>query len=191
METELILSIVIAVATVTYTITTILQVRESRKTRLLKTTPNIIPYLSRSEHKMSIKLYIKNFGEGVAKDVKVKIIKDLDIFNKGYGYLSTVGIAENGLNYFPPNYKMEFFLGYKDKIYEFHKDDRIEMELTYKSLSNVEIKQKFELPLNQILGETRSKPPDTYIGRVAYFLDEIRKELKKTNKELKNKNSEE
>ena len=79
MNTELILSIVVASATTIYTIITIFQLKESRKVRLQKETPNIIPYLKSSENHVVMELYIENFGEGVAKDVKEDFVKDFNI----------------------------------------------------------------------------------------------------------------
>lgn len=97
MTTEIVLSTVITCATALYTIITISQLRESRKFRLQKETPNIIPYLKSGENHNSMYLIIKNVGEGIAKDVKINFTKDFRRYQKEDFLLSMIGIAENGM----------------------------------------------------------------------------------------------
>ena len=78
MSTEIILSIVVAIATSIYTIVTIFQLIESRKVRFQKDAPNIVAFLKSAEDHVVMELYIENFGEGVAKDVKIEILKDFN-----------------------------------------------------------------------------------------------------------------
>ena len=178
MNTELILSIVVASATTIYTIITIFQLNESRKVRLQKETPNIIPYLKSSENHVVMELYIENFGEGVAKDVKVDFVKDFNRFYQGNHALSNVGIAKNGMNYFPPRYKLKFYIGSMTKLYENSIEEKIVIKVSYKSLTGKSFSNIFDLPFNQIFGQNYSNPPETYIGQIPYYLKEINKNLK-------------
>src|SRR5690554_4666509 len=167
MNTELILSIVVASATTVYTVITIFQLRESRKVRFQKEAPNIVPYLKSTEDHTTMQLFIENFGEGVAKDVQVKFIKDFNRFNKEDLPLSQVGISKNGLNYFPPKYLLKYGLGIMVELNKENHDEKI----------------VFELTINQIFGQSYSTPPETYMGQIPYYLKEINNQLKSlTNK---------
>lgn len=178
MKTELILSIVVASATTIYTIVTIFQLIESRKVRFQKETPNIVPYLKMAETNLKINLFIENFGEGVAKFVKVEFIKDFPRFKRSDLLLSKVGIAENGLNYFPPKYKLKYGIGLTSDIYKEFADEKIVIKITYKSLNNRMFSNVFELPFYQISGQNQSNPPETHLGQIPYYLKEIGKQLK-------------
>lgn len=182
MNTELILSIVVASATTIYTVITIFQLRESRKVRFQKEAPNIVPYLKSTEDHTTIQLYIENFGEGVAKDVQVEFIKDFNRFNKEDLPLSQVGISKNGLNYFPPKYLLKYGLGIMVELNKENHDEKIILEISYKSLNNHKFKNVFELPINQIFGQSYSTPPETYMGQIPYYLKEINNQLKNFNK---------
>lgn len=69
MNTQLILSIVVALATIAYTYITYRQLKESERVRFQKEAPNTVPYLKSTEDYTTMQLFIENFGEGVAKDV--------------------------------------------------------------------------------------------------------------------------
>ncbi|MDO5654630.1 MAG: hypothetical protein Q4G27_00650 [Flavobacteriaceae bacterium] len=192
MNTEIILSSVIATATIVYTIVTIFQLIESRKVRLQKSTPNIIAFLKSAENHIAMELHIKNFGEGVAKDVEVNFIKDFRRFNNDEQYFSSVGIAQNGLNYFPPNHFFKYYVGSMVTLYEENENEKIVVKISYKSLDNRYFSNIFELPFNQIFGQNYSSPPETYMGQIPYYLKEINSQLKKMNvyseNQLRNKN---
>lgn len=183
MNTELILSIVVASATTIYTIITIFQLIESRKVRFQKESPNIVPYLKSTEDHTTMQLYIENFGEGVAKDVKVEFIKDFNRFNKEGFSLSEVGISKNGMNYFPPKYKLKYGLGIMVELNKENHNEKIVLEISYKGLNNYKFKNVFELPINQIFGQSYSTPPETYMGQIPYYLKEINNQLKAFNKQ--------
>lgn len=182
MNTELILSIVVASATTIYTIITIFQLIESRKVRFQKETPTIVPYFKMAETSLKIKLCIENFGEGVAKDVKVEFIKDFPRFKRADFLLSKIGISENGMNYFPPKYKLSYSIGSMADIYKEFADETIILKITYKSLNNSKFSNVFKLPFYQISGQGQSIPPDTYLGQIPFYLNEINKQLKTFNK---------
>lgn len=182
MNTQLILSIVVALATIAYTYITYRQLKESERVRFQKETPNIVPYLKSTEDHTTMQLFIENFGEGVAKDVQVKFIKDFNRFNKEDLPLSQVGISKNGLNYFPPKYLLKYGLGIMVELNKENHDEKIVLEISYKSLNNHKFKKVFELPINQIFGQSYSTPPETYMGQIPYYLKEINNQLKNFNK---------
>jgi len=108
MAVENILSIVIAASTVIYTVTSLMLWVESRETRKQKITPNLIAYLKSAENHIMLELRIKNIGEGIAKNIQVKVIQDYNRMGKNNLLLSKIGIVENGLNHFPPQYELKY-----------------------------------------------------------------------------------
>lgn len=76
MKVELTLSIVLAASTVCYTIINLMMWFESRATRKQKILPFIVAYLQSTDNHNVEVLHIKNIGEGYAKDVRFKVIKD-------------------------------------------------------------------------------------------------------------------
>ena len=183
MNTELILSIVLTCSTVVYTVVTIFQVFESRKVRFQKETPNIVPYFKMAETSLKMNLCIENFGEGVAKDVKVEFIKDFPRFKRTDLMLSKIGVSENGMNYFPPKYRLSYGIGSMSDIYKEFADEKIVIKITYKSLNNSKFSNIYELPFYQISGQGHSTPPETYLGQISYYLERINNQLKSlTNK---------
>lgn len=182
MNVELIVSISLLVVTATYAVVTIFQLIESRKVRFQKESPNIIPYLKSSETHGVMEFCIKNFGEGVAKDVKIDIIKDFKRFGDEKKLLSEIGIMKNGMNYFPPQYQLKFYLGSMIDLFKYNQDDFIVIKISCTSLDGRKFIHSFKLAFNQISGQNYSNPPDTYIGRISHYLKEISEHMKKSNK---------
>lgn len=72
MSVEIILSLVIAISTVFYTGINLLMLLESRSVRLQKITPHVVMFLKSTENSKVLALHIKNIGEGVAYNIKIK-----------------------------------------------------------------------------------------------------------------------
>jgi hypothetical protein len=183
MAIEMTLSTVIAVSTVIYTAISLLLWIESRATRKQKLTPMMIAYLKSSEDHTMLELKIKNIGEGVAKDLKIKTLQDYNRLGKSHLLLSEIGVIKNGFNSFPPQHELKFFVGTLTEIYNEDKDGSIKLEFSYKSSDNRKFSEIFELPFNQTFGQNYSNPPESYIGQIPHYLKEINKTLKAINKE--------
>lgn len=181
MKAEIVLSTVVASATVIYVVVTIFQLIESRKTRLQKEAPVIIPFLKSSEDHTVLKFMIKNFGEGVAKDVNVSFLEEFNLYNKDI-LLSNIGISKYGMNIFPPEFEMSYYVGWWEDVYKKHKEDQFKIRVTYKSLDNRQFTSVFELPIKQMTDQNYSTPPETHIGKISYYLEKISKEIEKQNK---------
>ena len=176
---------IIASATVIYTVVTVFQLNESRKSRLLKEAPNIIAFLKTSEDHTVLSLYIQNYGDGVAKNVSIFFTKDFNRFNKEGYHISKIGIAQHGMNFFPPQYQLKFDVGFIEDVFQTCKDDYVELEIRYQNLQNRSFQSLFKLPFNQVFGQTYSNPPETYLGQISHYLKEINSTLNNTNKQLK------
>ncbi len=181
------LATVVSICTIGYSFITLLMYIESRKTRKLKTEPLIIAYLKSSEDSSSYSLHLKNIGEGLAKDVTVTLLKDYSRYNKIQYPLSKAGIFANGLTIFPPDYEMKFILNFWQNYNEQNKDTHIELEIEYRGIDNEKRSNTYKLNIEEIKGQFYSNPPETFIGQIAFHLNEISKELKKPIKNVEKK----
>lgn len=177
MNVELILSIVLAVSTFFYTIINLMMWFESRATRRQKIAPLVIAYLKSTEINTNLCVCIKNIGEGCAKDVKIKVIKDYNQFNQDKYPLSNNMIFKNGANIFPPQYELKYYIDSFKNIDYFSKKSYIELEIEYSDIKNHRFKHNiFRLPFNQI-NSNYSDPPETYLGQLSYYLKQLSKTI--------------
>jgi hypothetical protein len=183
MKVEIILSTVLVVSTVIYTIINLMLWVESRATRKQKMTPLVIAYFKSTENHQILALHIKNIGEGLARNVKIRALKDYNRLGKDHLLLSNIGIIKNGFNNFPPQYELSFYINYLTKLEPEEESSSIEIEICYESSNGVKFKNNFVLPFNQMIGQNYSNPPETYIGQIPYYLKEINKSLKKNLEE--------
>lgn len=178
------LALVVAICTAFYTVINLLMWFESRATRKQKITPSIIAYLKTQDDHNVICLYIKNIGEGCAKDVKIEMLKDYYQLGKENYPLSALGAIKKGLNIFPPQYELKYYIHGASEVNNDDADNYIKLKISYKRLEDSKMYSKiFELPFIQICGQNYSNPPETYIGQIPYYL----KELNETIKNLINK----
>lgn len=178
MEVEVILSIVLAASTVLYTIINYMLWRESRATRRQKITPLIIAYLKPTENCQVLALHIKNIGEGLAKNVKIEVMKEYNRFGKDNLLLSDIGIIKNGFNNFPPLYELRYYIHSMKELNSEDNKNRIEIEISYESTDKKKYKDTYKLPFNQIIDQNHSKPPETFMGQIPYYLEEINRTIK-------------
>lgn len=176
---ELILSIVLALSTIAYTIINGLMLRESQAVRRQKIAPLLVAYLRVTENSSFLCLHIKNVGEGYAKDVQAKVLKDHYRCDKQDYRISDYSIFKNGVNVFPAGYELKYHIAFLKDIDFSSENSFIELEFEYYDMHNRKITSgPFKLPLNQILA-SHSNPPDTYVGQIPYYLKKINETLKK------------
>ena len=176
---EILLSLVLAIATVAYTVVTLFMLLESRKTRLQKTEPLLIGYLKSTDDHLTTMLCIKNIGEGCAENVRIVLAKDFNCFGKPEYPLSHYPLFRNGVSVFPSGYELHFYLDNNDNI-KYGDDSRyLDFIIHYKKLSGrKEHIRHFHLPLGEN-GQNYSTPPETFEGQVPYYLKEIKNLLNK------------
>lgn len=174
----LIFSGIVAVCTLIYSFLTIRLVRETRLSREFHLEAFMIAYLVNSETSPNIvSLIIKNIGNGVARNLRFKIIKDIDYPNGNS--LAEIGIFNKNLDFFPPNYSNKYLLLSLMKNYENKSKDYIEFEVTYDDAIKTNKSQIFKLEFKDIEGIWKLKPPETYIGMISFRLEKIEKILEK------------
>jgi len=177
MKFEILLSTVLAASTVIYTIINLMLWFESRATRRQKTTPLVIAFLKSTENHEVLTLHIKNIGEGLARNIKIRTIKDFNQLGKDNLLLSNVGIFKNGFNNFPPQHELSFFIHYMTELKAEEETSNIEIEITYESFDKTRFMNIYKLPFNQVVGQNYSNPPETFMGQIPYYLKEINNTL--------------
>jgi len=178
MNAEISLSIVLVVTTVIYTVISFMLWFESRKTRKQKIQPHIVAFLKSSENHKTLELHIKNIGEGHAKNVNILVLHDYNQFGKELKSFSNLGAMKNGINSFPPEYEIKYFVQDYDAIYDNDKNEFIKLKIDYKGTDNRKFTEEFDLPFNQLFGQNYSNPPETFIGQIPFYLNEINMTLK-------------
>lgn len=177
---QIIFSGVVACSTIVYAFLTWRLVSETRKTRQFQQTPDINIRLEVSEaDASSLFIIFENNGLGVAKDVKFDILDDFKQYDHDYYKLSNKGIVKNGLPYFYSHQIFRYYLTDTSQNSEQKETDYIDVKALYTDTIGRSYDKLFRLHIADIAGETRMSPPETYIGRVSYYLKDIREILKK------------
>ena len=172
---EITLSCVLVACTIAYTAINACMLIESFKLRKIKSMPLIIAYLKSTEDQKALRLYIKNIGEGVAKNVKIKITGDYSRFGLEQHMLSDLGIMKYGLNILPPQEQLMYFINSWINIgkNENLENERIEMSIGYAGIDGKKYNSTYNLLPVQVSGQDYTEPPETHVGKIAYFMEKI------------------
>lgn len=173
----LIFSGIVALSTIAYVILTWKLARETRLSREFNLESHISAYLEVTETTPGIvMLIIKNIGKGIAKNVSFQVSKDID-YPESFS-LSDISIFNDGITFFPPDYKFKFILtdikGHKDR-----QNDSLTFKITYSDAIKKNRSQWFTLKFSEIKDQGKLTPPETYIGMISYRLEQIKKLLEK------------
>lgn len=179
MRVEIVLSVVLAASTVLYTLINFFMLIESKRVRKQKITPLLVAYISSTEDHTIHVLKLKNIGEGLAKNVRVVVLKDYKQFGGNGSLISDFGIVKNGFNFFPPQYELQFYLDNPVDIFNYNPEGEISLEISYDNIYGERFSEVFTLPFNQMFGLNYSTPPETYVGKISYYLQKISDTLKK------------
>lgn len=179
---SLVLSAVVAVATIAYTWINYLMYKESKNTRLQKLKPEVVPYLQSTASKKVLCLYVKNVGEGCAKNVKIRLINDYNCFGNDDFPLSKFPVFNEGVNVFPSGYELHYYIDEWENIRKNGMDGYLEMLISYFDVKgNQEDCTHYILKFNQIMSNY-SSPPDNNEDLMIYYLKLISGSLKKLSK---------
>ena len=185
---QIIFSAVLAFATLAYTIATVLMLIESVKTRKQKTSPCIVPYLKMSDDHQFVLLYVKNVGEGVARNVQIKLNNNYFCFDNKSIPLSQYHIFQEGVSVFPSQYELVYILGNRDSCLAANIDNYIELLVNYADIKGKKCEKECYKLLFQQIRQDFVNPPDSDIGRIAYYLKDISNSLNRISKRLHNNN---
>lgn len=169
---ELLFSGALVFATIKYTKATKLMYKESRETRLQKTTPCIIPYVKSSADHQSAFLYVQNVGEGTAKNVKITINNGYEGTPKPFN-IDGYKLFKDGVAIFPPQYELHFYINEWEHI---KKSDNIELSIEYEALDNRIFNDHFKLAIWDSYHSWNGVPEET-LDQIPYYLKKINNTL--------------
>jgi hypothetical protein len=168
----------VSISTVVYAFLTWTLVRETSKMRKNQVEPYIIAYLDITEiHAKLAYIKTKNIGQGVALNVKFKIIKELNC--PGSRKLSDYPYFRDGVKYFPPDHLDKHLLVSFETTEESEANDSVIFEVEYETILHEKRKNKYELNLLELVGKGNLRPPDTHLGNIGYRLEKIEKLIEK------------
>lgn len=174
----LIFSGIVTISTVCYIVLTGKLVAESRKMREFQLAPDISCYLDFNETDVShMYLVIENIGLGTAQSVIFNIKKDFQYYQIPDLKPVNHGILKNGLNNFYPRQKFRYYITDLSQDFENKILDSISFTVSYKDILGTKYSRHFNLLVEEVQGIGKLTPPETYIGRIAYQLEHIRKTL--------------
>ncbi len=180
MNTSDILSLVLTLATVLYVLFTWKITSENKKMREAQTEPRIsLSIQPREEYINFLNMIVENIGQGPAYEVRFELNHDFE-FAKGH-FLSELGFIKNGIAYFAPRQKIEFFLtnmveGFNDKM-----NNEIRIKVTYNSKAGKRYEDEYRISLKELVGLTNLESPKS---RIANALEMIAKDLSKISSSL-------
>jgi len=168
----------VTISTIAYAFLTWTLVQETSKMRKNQVEPYIVAYLDITEINAKI-AYIKtkNIGQGVALNVKFKIIKELNC--PGSRKLADYPYFRDGIKYFSPDHLDKHLLVSFETTDESSANDSVIFEVEYETVLNEKRKNKYELNLLELVGKGNLRPPDTHIGNIGYRLEKIEKLIEK------------
>ena len=185
-QVTLIFSGIVALSTIFYVILTGKLVRETRLSREFFLESHLIAFLVNSETSPDIvSLVIKNIGKGVARNVKCEVTKDIKYENANS--LSSIGIFNEGIKYFPPDHQLKFILMSLADNSEKAKD-HITFKIEYSDALKKNREHWYTLGFKEIGGLGKLTPPDTYVGMISYRLEKIQKIFEKKEKQITDEN---
>jgi len=180
---QIIFSGIVAISTVVYAVLTWKLVSETRETRKLQITPDIHAYFEKSEVDASfVYLIIENIGYGIAKNVKFQITKDFQYYDFEIQKLADKGAFKSGVKNFYSKQRFRYLFTDLSKKYDEKIKDNVKFLITYEDIYKKVFTKDLNLSLDEITGMGIITPPDSYLGRVAYELKEIRNILKTDKK---------
>ncbi len=169
---------IVAICTAIYSYLTYKLVKETKLSREFHLEAHIIAYLTNAETSPDIvSLVIKNIGNGIAKNLRFKIIRDINY--SSINQLKEIGLFNKNLDFFPPDYQNKYILMSLEDQYDEKTNDYIEFDLIYDDAIKKDRHQNFKLYFKDIKGLVKLTPPETYIGMISYRLEKIEKILDK------------
>ena len=174
----LIFSGIVAISTVFYVILTWRLVSETKLLRKSQIEPHIIAYLDVAETTPSVVyIYTKNIGSGIASNVRFRIKKDINYPETGS--LSDKPYFAEGIKYFPPKHEDKHLLFSFSSDLQTRSKDSICLVIEYENVLGEKKQSRYELKFRELIDKGALKPPDTYIGSIAYRLENIERLLKR------------
>jgi len=143
-------SLLVTISTVVYALLTSKLTKETIRMRKAQTDPKITAYLKINNVSMNfINFIVENIGTGQAYDIKISIIKELDLGECNGRKLRDLGVVQHGMKHMAPKQKIETWYMNLFGIYEKVIEENIELQITYKNELNEIISEDFILNMSQ------------------------------------------
>jgi hypothetical protein len=179
--TSLIFSGIVTLSTVLYVIFTWNLVSESKKTREFQITPEISCRFDFNETDAShMYILIENVGIGTAQNLKFEVKKDFQNYQIPNLKPTELGIFKNGLTNFYPHQRFRYYVTDLSQNNDDKINDNIEFVVSYTNILGKKYSRPFNLKVAEVDGMGKLTPSETYLGRIAYELENIRKYLKQS-----------
>lgn len=176
--TNIALTLVLTIATVSLARDTFKLVKEARLSRKSQVQPCISIHLEQAETDITLLfIVIQNIGQGMAYNLSFKIDKDLGDYGNEGQQIGQRGLFKEGMKFFPPNYSKKYFLVETQHNHEKKMKDELILTATYENTFNDIISEKFHIKLSEQAMSSSISPPETYIGSIADSLKKIKTNL--------------
>lgn len=176
----IILTLILAVATIYLAIYTAKLVNETRLVRKDQVKPIISIYLDHAETDPTLLfIVIQNIGQGIAYDLKFDVQKDFGDYGNEACKISERGLFKEGMVFCPPGFQKRYFLTETQNNYDKKMSEELIISAKYKDVFKENTEELFNIRLKEQKNYSVVKPAVTYIGRIAESLDQIKKLMKK------------
>ena len=164
----------LCLVTIVYARTTWLAYKQD----LRRAEPHVVAFLKSTEDMSVIRLYIKNVGNGTANNVRVSALTDHKIFGRSGEYNSFESLLSDGLRVLPPQEEYSCYIDAWSRLRTIEGADKlfIELKVCYEfafSKNQTPKEETFKLMFKQTFNQGRLNPPETYIGKIAYYAEKI------------------
>ena len=177
---DLILTLILTVATVYLAVYTYQLVKETRIARKDQIQPYISIYIKEAETDVTLLfIIIENIGRGTAYDLKFKIDRDINDYGNEANKIGQTGMFSEGMKFCPAGYMKEYFLMEMTVNPEAKIMEELIIAASYKNIFQEKFTETFHIRLKEQSESTSISPADTYIGRIAQSLETIEKIIAK------------
>lgn len=177
---QIIFSGIVIFSTVVYAVLTWRLVKETKKIRLFQIKPDIRVYFERGEaNEQLLYIVVENQGFGAALNVSFQILKNLESYKGEYFNLKGKGVFKHGIVTLYPSQRHRYFvLPLEKENFDKIISETLIVKVNYRDITDKKFEETFSLPIIETVGVGKSIPPDTYSGRVPFYLEKIDKSLK-------------
>ena len=178
---DIILTSILAIATVFLAIYTCKLVAEARRARRAQVQPYISVHLEQAETDPTLLfIIVQNIGPGIAYDLTFDIKQDiLGDYESGVTKIGLRGLFKVGMKFCPPEYFKKYFLIETSENHDKKMEEELILTASYKNLYRKISSEIFYLKLKEQQMTSSITPSDTHIGRIAETLKEIKEILKR------------
>ena len=170
----LLLAAVVAITTIAYAGFTWKLVSETIKMRKVQTEPHISITMQPREDKFGlIDMVVQNIGLGPAYNIRFDITTDFELLTNKQ--LSDIGFFKNGIQYFAPNDKRQFFLANAYQKYDELMSTKIQITAKYNNGAGTNYSSPYIIDFSEF--ENLISVGESPISEIANSLDKMKSDI--------------